>query len=123
MLAFSSALASFASLNAALASVRCPWFGIDLDPIAILRDEWDRHAIFSAVGPLIRHVRARDGARGAEKRIKPAAIGRGDVGWEQLLSLLDEAGYQGFITLDPMEMADRVGAVKSGITYLGNLNR
>lgn len=117
-LAFSTAMASFASLNETLIAARCPWFGVDLDPLAILRDDWDRNSIFSSIGPLVRHLRARDGAVGAEKRIKPAAIGGGDVGWETFLSLLDEAGYHGFITLDPLDIADRPGAIRSGAEHL-----
>src|SRR6185312_16345314 len=38
MLAFRSELASIASLKQAVTAVNCPWFGIDLDPVAIVRD-------------------------------------------------------------------------------------
>src|SRR5437773_6768409 len=48
--AFSSSLASFESLDRALRGVNCPWFGIDLDPTAILRDSWDVDEIFSRLG-------------------------------------------------------------------------
>lgn len=121
IVAFSTALAGFASLNQAMLAARCPWFGVDLDPVSILRDEWSRDDIFSALGPLVRHVRARDGAVGAQKRVKPAVLGKGDARWEELLGLLDEAGYQGFITLDPMELADRAGAVRAGVEHLRSI--
>src|SRR5207249_1190901 len=39
-IAMSSSLAGFAALEQSLSAVRCPWFSIDLDPVAILRDEW-----------------------------------------------------------------------------------
>jgi sugar phosphate isomerase/epimerase len=121
MLAFSASLASFAALSEALAGARCPWFGVDLDPVAVLRDEWDRDAIFSAAGPLIRHVRARDAVVSPEKRTKPAVIGRGDTKWSQLLALLDEAGYSGFLTLDTLELPDRAAAAASGAKYLRDI--
>jgi sugar phosphate isomerase/epimerase len=121
MLAFSASLASFAALSEALAGARCPWFGVDLDPVAILRDEWDRDAIFSAAGPLIRHVRARDAVVSPEKRTKPAVIGRGDTKWSQLLALLDEAGYSGFLTLDTLELPDRLAAAAAGGKYLRDI--
>src|SRR5206468_871975 len=72
-----SELASFASLDEALTAARCPWFGVDLDPVAILRDDWSADEVFSRLGPLIRHVRARDATLGADRRTQPAAIGRG----------------------------------------------
>jgi sugar phosphate isomerase/epimerase len=117
-LAFSSSLASFAALHEALTAARCPWFGVDLDPVAILRDEWPRDEIFSRLGPLVRHVRARDAAVGPDKRTKPMVISRGDTKWSELLGALDEAGYRGFLTLDPMEFPDRVGAAVTGAKYL-----
>jgi sugar phosphate isomerase/epimerase len=117
-LALGSSLASFASLHEALSVARCPWFGVDLDPVAILRDDWSRDEIFSALGPLVRHVRARDAAAGPDKRTKPMVIGRGDTNWSDLLRALDEAGYGGFISLDPMELSDRPAAATAGAKYL-----
>jgi sugar phosphate isomerase/epimerase len=116
--AFSSSLASFASLDEALRRTRCPWFGVDLDPVAILRDEWDRDAIFSALGPLVRHVRARDASVGEDKRTKPTVISRGDTKWSELLAALDGSGYHGWLTLDPMELSDRSAAAVAGAKYL-----
>jgi sugar phosphate isomerase/epimerase len=116
--AFRSDLASFAALERALAAARCPWFGIDLDPVAILRDAWDIDEIFSRLGPLIRHVRARDAVCGADRRTKPASIGRGDTKWDHLLSNLDGAAYHGWLTLDPTELTDRIAAATAGLKYL-----
>jgi sugar phosphate isomerase/epimerase len=117
-LAIRSDLASVAALNRALLAARCPWFGVDLDPVAILRDAWHIDEIFSRLGPLIRHVRGRDAVRGADRRTKPATIGRGDTQWDQLLSNLDAAGYHGWITIDPMEIDGRPAAAVSGRKYL-----
>jgi hypothetical protein len=117
-LALSSSLASFAALQQAIASANCPWFGIDLDTIAILRDEWPQDEIFSAIGPLIRHVRARDAVIGAEHRTKPAVIGRGSTDWSELLATLDAADYNRFITIDSMELPDRLPAATAGAKYL-----
>src|SRR5581483_1802340 len=56
-LAFRSDLASFAALERALTAARCPWFGVDLDPVSILRDAWETDEVFSRLGPLVQHVR------------------------------------------------------------------
>ena len=106
-LAFRSDLSSFASLDRALRRADCPWFGVDLDPVAILRDEWDADEVFSALGPLIRHVRGRDAVAGTEHRTRPAIIGQGNTDWPALLARLDESGYHGWITIDPTELPDR----------------
>ncbi len=116
--ALRSDLASFASIERALKAANCPWFGIDLDPVAILRDDWSLDEVFSRLGPLVRHVRARDAQRGDQGRTRPAIIGRGDVPWPQLLSALDETGYHGWLSVDSGELADRVAAADMGREFL-----
>jgi sugar phosphate isomerase/epimerase len=122
-LAFSTSLASFAALQQALISANCPWFGIDLDTVAILRDEWSQDEIFSAVGQLIRHVRAGDAIIGADNRTKPAVIGHGSTDWRELLAALDATGYHGFITIDSMEFPDRLAAANAGAKYLREISK
>jgi sugar phosphate isomerase/epimerase len=121
MLAFRSELASLASLKQATTSVNCPWFGIDLDPVAILRDGWDIDEVFSQLGPLIRHVRGRDALVGADRRTKPAAIGQGKVDWPALLHNLDQSTYRGWLALDPVELPDRQAAAVAAREHLSRL--
>ena len=117
-LAFRSELSSLAALDRALASAGCPWFGVDLDPVAILRDAWDGDEAFSRLGSLIRHVRARDAVLGSDRRTRPAVIGRGSVDWRHLLSSLDSAGFSGWMTIDSIELPDRAGAALAGLEHL-----
>jgi sugar phosphate isomerase/epimerase len=116
--AFRAELASFAALDRALTTARCMWFGVDLDPVAMLSDLWTSDEVFSRLGPLIRHVRGRDAIRGADHRTKPAPIGRGDTKWDQMFSNLEGAAYHGWITLDPVELVDRPGAARTGLGFL-----
>ncbi|HEX3356661.1 MAG TPA: TIM barrel protein [Tepidisphaeraceae bacterium] len=116
--AFNTTLASFAALEQILASARCSWFGIDLDPVAMLRDEWDMDEIFSRLGASILHVRAHDALKGSDRRTKPAMIGTGNVDWAELVSRLDQAGYRGWVTVDSVEVTDRVKAAASGLAHL-----
>jgi sugar phosphate isomerase/epimerase len=117
-LALRSELSSFAALDRAVAAARCPWFGVDLDPVSILRDAWSSDDIFSRFGALIRHVRARDATAGADRRTRPAVIGQGSTNWGELLSSLDDAGYGGWLTIDPLELPDRVAAATAGASRL-----
>jgi sugar phosphate isomerase/epimerase len=114
VLALRSELASFAALERALRQANCPWFGVDLDPPGLLVDAWEMDELFSRLGPLVRHVRARDAVRGADRRTKPAIIGRGSVDWPALLAGLDATGYNGWITLDPTDLPDRPAAATAG---------
>jgi sugar phosphate isomerase/epimerase len=119
--AFRSDLASFAALDQALAAAACPWFGIDLDPVALLRDEWSSDEVFSRFGASIRHVRGRDAVLGADRRTRPAVIGQGSTNWGELVASLDSSGYRGWITLDPLELPDRGGSAVAGAEFLRKL--
>lgn len=116
--AFRSDLSALAALERALARASCHWFGLDLDPVALLRDEWPIDDVFSRLGSLIRHVRGRDATRGAGGRTSPAVVGAGSTNWPELLSNLDASGFHGWITIDAMELPDRTGAATSAIKRL-----
>ena len=116
-LAFRSDLASFAAIERALKAAACPWFGLDIDPASVLRDEWTMDEIFSRFGDVVRHVRARD-ALGAHARTKPATIGQGSVNWEEFFTNLDAAAYRGWVTIDPIELTDRTSAAETGLAHL-----
>ncbi len=120
--AIRSDLSGFSALERAIRAAKCPWFGIDLDPVAILRDDFDIDEIFSRLGPLIRHVRARDAIKGHDKRTQPAIIGKGSTRWPELLQRLDEAGFPGPITIDPTELQDRPAAAVAGLNHVRNFS-
>lgn len=117
-LALSASLASFAALTHALVQVRCPWFGIDLDPAALLAGSEDIHTVLSQTRQTLRHVRGRDAVKGEQGRTKPAIIGRGDANWSPLLHLLDEAGFSGWITIDPTDLPNPAAAAIAGLRQL-----
>jgi sugar phosphate isomerase/epimerase len=118
VVAFRSELAGFAAIDRALKSAGCPWFGIDLDPVAMLIDEWSADEIFSRIGGLIRHVRGREAIAGADRRTKPAAIGNGSVDWRRLFGGLEGAGFRGWITIDPIDLPNRGAAAVAGLAAL-----
>jgi sugar phosphate isomerase/epimerase len=120
-LAMRSELASLAALERALKAAACPWFGVDLDPVAMLRDAWRADEVFSRLGELIRHVRGRDATSGANRRTRPAVIGRGSVKWGEFLANVDEAHYQGWVTLDPMELENRAEGARVGLEYVKSI--
>lgn len=119
--AFRSDLASLAALERAIESAACPWFGVDLDAVAILRDAWSMDDVFSHMGGSIRHVRGRDALRGADRRTRPAPIGRGSMNWGDLMANLSAAGYEGWLTVDSLELENRKGAAQAGLEYLRSL--
>ena len=116
IVAWSTELSSFVSLKRAIESAACSWFGVDLDPVSILRDHWQLPRIIASVGPLVRHLRARDGIKGSPGRTQPAPLGQGTTNWRELLALLDEGGYSGAAIVDTVDLPDRVEQARRAIT-------
>jgi sugar phosphate isomerase/epimerase len=123
VVAMRSALSSYISLNTAIRSVTCSWFGVDLDPVAMLKDHWDPDQIFSAIGGLIRHVRVRDAVIGDGSRSVPAPVGRGQVEWAELLAALDESNYPGPLTVDSTGLQNMSAAAALALSSLRALKR
>jgi sugar phosphate isomerase/epimerase len=121
VMALRSELSPVESLHRALTAAACPWFGIDLDPAALLREEWTAAQAFDRLGTLTRHVRGRDALRGENHRTRPTVIGKGSVDWPQLLQLLDDAGFKGWISIDPLELTDRRAGAIAGLRFLKSI--
>jgi len=117
-LAIRSELSDFAAIERALRTAACPWFGVDLDPVSLFSDVWTMPETLNRLAGTIRHVRVRDGLRGTQGRVKPTAIGSGDVNWRQLLALLDEARFAAPLAIDCGESPDRVSAATAAVAYL-----
>ncbi len=118
VLAFSSELSSYASLARLLEGAQCPWFGVDLDPVSVLRDRWDLERVLDVVGSSLRHVRGRDAVRGSAGRTQPANIGQGSTDWQQMLGALDAGAFGGWIAIDTVDLPDRSSAARDAIRYL-----
>lgn len=122
IVAMRSELASYAAIERALHAANCPWFGIDLDPAAVLRDRWGMEKVFDQLASQIRHVRGRDARAGHDRRTQPTPLGGGDTNWDELLALLSDAAYRGYVTVDPLELSDRPGAARAALEHLNSFS-
>jgi sugar phosphate isomerase/epimerase len=117
-LALRSELGALASIHRAMDAARCPLFFLDLDPVAVLRDEWDLEQTLAGFAGRIAHVRARDARKGTQSRTQPVPLGQGDARVSEVLRSLDDAHYPGPVTLDPTELPNRQQEARSGLAYL-----
>jgi sugar phosphate isomerase/epimerase len=118
LVAFRSSLASLAAVHHLLATTRCPLFGLDYDPVAVLQDDWDADRVLAAFAGRIWHLRARDGRRGHGGRTQPTVLGEGDTRLPELLRGLDAAGFSGPKVVDPVDLTDRPSAAATGLEVL-----
>lgn len=117
-IAFASELSSLASLHRTVSTAGCPWLGIDLDPVAVLRDRWDMSKVIAEAGSLVLHIRGRDALKGSGGRTQPTPIGRGTTDWETLLAMLDEGAFRGWLSVDTLDLPDRAAHARRALGYL-----
>lgn len=80
-------------------------------PTSVFRDLYDR----------VGYLRARDAVRNTDGAGTEVALGRGVVGWSELLPTLDEAHYQGWACVERTGGDNRADDVRQGISHLKTL--
>lgn len=104
-------------------SVQEGMLGINYDPLSVLGTSQPQAEIFREYHQVIRHIRARDGIRNIEGEVEEVPLGRGAVDWAELLALLQESDYSGWIVLDRAmgAGADQTRDLQQGLLYLRQL--
>ena len=92
--------------------------GVDLDPAALTGHGADAVAAFRLLWDFVRHVRVRDAIREAKGQFREVPMGRGEVVWDEMLAVLDEAEYGGWLTATRMEGEDRAGDVARAVAWV-----
>lgn len=95
--------------------------GINFDPINVLAGDQNVAEMFREFHPQVRHIRARDGLRNIDDEVEEYPIGMGAVDWMELLALLHEADYEGWILIDRTSGEDRARDLSTGLSYLQQL--
>ncbi|MEO1994602.1 MAG: sugar phosphate isomerase/epimerase family protein [Planctomycetaceae bacterium] len=95
--------------------------GIDLDPAsAVLAGESAAQA-YRTLHQSVTHVRIRDAQRDLDGMGQETPVGRGAVAWDELLALLDEAAYSGWLMVDRTSGSNRSGDATHAIQYMRSL--
>lgn len=95
--------------------------GLDFDPSSFVCSGQKVGAAFRTLHTHVVHVQARDGVRDLDGLGAETAVGRGQVDWSELLALLHEAGYRGWITAVRNQGGDRGGDVARAIEFLKDI--
>lgn len=97
--------------------------GVDFDPAELLLHGHSPVETMRAVAARVSHFRARDGVRDlALGRGVEVQLGRGSVDFPQLLALLEEQAYQGYLTVERRESSgNALLECGQALEYLGNL--
>ncbi len=110
-----------ADLSALLSQIKAGPIGINFDPAVFAMNGRNPITAFRELHKLVSHVTARDGLRDIDGSGQETALGRGEVDWIEMLALLGEADYRGWITVDRTNGDDLQGDAARAIQYLTNV--
>ena len=70
---------------------------------------------------MLLHLTARDAFVGINNLTQPAPLGQGSVDWKTVVANLSASDYQGWLTLDPMQLSDRQPHALAGLAFLNSM--
>lgn len=108
-------------LAALLSGIKTGPLGIDLDPAAVALAGDPPHEVYRRHHALIAHVLGRDAVKDLDGSSTEVAVGRGEVEWVELLPLLAEGDYRGWLTITRTPCQDRAGDALRAIKYLSRV--
>lgn len=91
--------------------------GINFDPAQWVMDGHDPAAALRALHARASHIQVRDALRDMEGG-QEVPVGRGEVKWDELLALIDEMAYHGWLTIDRTTGDDRLGDMAQAANHL-----
>jgi sugar phosphate isomerase/epimerase len=95
--------------------------GVHFDPAVFVLAGHAVGEAFRLLHESVLHVQLRDAVGDVEGGGVEVPLGRGDVDWEELLALFDEAGYRGWLCAERTTGEDRVGDIERALMYVRNV--
>jgi sugar phosphate isomerase/epimerase len=96
--------------------------GVNFDPASLFLSGFDPLESLRALRGLVRHALAKDARiSGASRLARDVALGHGDLDWLQVLGVLEEVEYRGWLMVDRETSVDRSGDLARGVDFLRRL--
>jgi sugar phosphate isomerase/epimerase len=96
--------------------------GVDLNPAELVLHGHSTADAAKALGSHVVHVHARDATRDLQLgRGVEVPLGRGSAELPELLAILEEHQYRGYITVERRDAADPLAEVRQAVQFLRNL--
>jgi sugar phosphate isomerase/epimerase len=96
--------------------------GVDFNPASLILNGHSPREAATALAPHVIHIHATDATRDlALGRGIEVPLGQGSAEFPELLGILEEQQYRGYITVSRHGATDPVAAVRQGLEFLRNL--
>lgn len=110
-----------ASLRQLLGHITGGQVVVNFDAAVFAMSGQNATAAFRELHTFVRHITARDGLRDIDGSGQETVLGRGEVDWLELLVMIQDADYRGWITVDRTSGDDKKGDAARAIQYLTNV--
>jgi sugar phosphate isomerase/epimerase len=114
---------SIARLAEILKSVTAGPIGVNFDPAGTVMGGGSPGEAFQLLREFVAHVMVRDAIRDTDGGGSEVPVGRGEVPWDELLFLFQEADYGGWLTADRTQGQDRAGDAGRALKYVQSVYR
>lgn len=91
--------------------------GVNFDPVSFVAIGTPASQAYRSLHQLVAHFQVRDAVRDVEGAVE-VPVGRGEVDWDELLPLVVEAEYGGWLTVERNQGDDRAGDVARAIQFV-----
>ncbi len=95
--------------------------GVNFDPATFVMSGHAPVSAFAMLRELVAHFTVRDALQDIDGAGVEVAVGRGEVPWDEMLALVQEADYRGWMTIDRTQGDDKPGDMARAAKYLGNV--
>jgi len=109
------------SLRQFLLQVRSGPVGIDFDPAQFAMTGLNVSASLRELHDLVLHVQLRDGLKDFSGGGEEVAVGQGVVDWIEVLALLAEADYRGWLTAIRTQGDDKPGDIARALQHISRV--
>lgn len=95
--------------------------GINYDPATFVLTGHDPIDAFRELHDVIHHIQVRDALRDIDGSGIEVPVGRGEVPWDELLAMIDESKYLGWLTVDRTTGDDKLTDITRAANFLRNV--
>lgn len=92
--------------------------GVDFDPAGCVLAGEDPVGALRALAPVVTHGQIRDGIRDLDGGGQEVPVGRGEVPWDEVLALVSEMNFGGWLTVRRTSGDDPIGDSTRAIAYV-----
>lgn len=109
------------TVKAFINSIQTGPVGCNFDPAVCIMSGQNPSAMLRDFHPHVHHITVRDAVRDIDGGGREVPVGRGETDWEELLAIVSEMDYTGWLAVSRTSGDDKPGDISRAVQYLRNV--